>query len=217
MTELNRKRIIIADEQPIVRIGLKLLLEQTPDLCIWDQASNTVELFEKLEEQSFDLVILELFLPGKDTLDVLIKIKSHDRNLPVVIYTAYADGHLAIRLIKNGASAYINKKDHPDELIKVLRHVLSGKKHFTPEQKDLMTEKFAKSEEIGSNSDELLTDREFQVMFMLALGLNKSDIAEKLSVSKNTIGNHRYNILKKMHLSSNAELVRYAIHHGIVK
>ena len=122
-----------------------------------------------------------------------------------------------MRLIKNGASAYISKKEHPDELIKVLRQVLSGKKHFTIEQKELMTQIFIKSEEISSDLDKLLTDREFQVMFMLAMGLNKSEIAEKLSVSINTISNHRYNILKKMHLSSNAELVRYAIHHGIIK
>ena len=91
MTEVNRKRIIVADEQPIVRIGLKLLLEQTSDLCIYDQASNPEELFEKLEEQSFDLVILELFLPGKDSLDVLIEIKNRDKDLPVVIYTACLD------------------------------------------------------------------------------------------------------------------------------
>ncbi|MEI6683913.1 MAG: response regulator transcription factor [Bacteroidota bacterium] len=215
MTEGNRKRIIVADDQPIVRMGLKLLLEQTSDLCIAAQASNPAELFEKIEEQSFDLAILELFLPGKDSLDVLIEIKQRKKDLPVVIYTACLDEQLTIRFMKNGASAFINKRCPPEELVEVMRKVLSGKKHFTLHQMERMSEMFTKPEETGKESVELLTDREFQVMYMMALGLNRVTIAKNLSVSKNTISNHRYNILKKMHWSSNAELVRYALNHGI--
>ncbi len=215
MSEVNRKRIIIADDQPIVSLGLKLLLEQTSDLCICDQASEPEELFEKLDEQSFDLVILELFLPGKDSLDVLTEIKKRDKNLPVVIYTSCSDEQLTIRFVKNGASAFISKRSDPDELVEVLRKVLSGKKYFTLHQMERMAEMFTKPEETGTESVELLTDREFQVMYMMALGLNRVSIAKNLSVSKNTISNHRYNILKKMHWSSNAELVRYALNHGI--
>ena len=215
MTDGNRKRIIVADDQPIVRMGLKFLLEQTSDLCISAQASNPAELFELLEEQSFDLVILELFLPGKDSLDVLIETKQRNKALPVVIYTACLDEQLTIRFMKNGASAFINKRSHPDELVEVLRKVLSGKKHFTLHQMERMSEMFTNPEETGKESVELLTDREFQVMYMMALGLNRVTIAKNLSVSKNTVSNHRYNILKKMHWSSNVELVRYALNHGI--
>ena len=216
MTDFNRKRIVIADDQPIVRRGLQLLLEQTSDLCICDHASNLSELIEKLKEQSFDLVILEHFLDTQDSLGVLIEIKKRDKKLPVVIFTAYTDERSVLRFLKNGASATINKKDPPDEVVKVLRKVLSGKKHFTLQQIELMTEMFSESEETGQKPEELLTDREFQVMYMMALGLNRIAIAKNLAISKNTISNHRYNILKKMHWSSNAELVKYAINHGII-
>ena len=215
MTVLNRKRIIVADDQPIVRLALKLLLEQTSDLCISGQASNPVELFDKLEEQSFDLVILELFLPGKDSLNVMIEIMKRNKDLPVVIYTACLDEQLTMRFLKNGASAFINKRSHPDELIEVLRKVLSGKKQFTLQQMERMSEMFTNSDETGKEYVELLTDREFQVMYLMSLGLNRATIAKNLSVSISTISNHRYNLLKKMHWSSNAELVRYALNHGI--
>ena len=217
MVEKPVKQIIIADDHAVVRTGLQLILDETTDLCIYAEATNGQELIDKLRDNHFDLVILDISMPGKDALDVLKEIKAYRKSLPVVIFTMNADEFYAIRMIRNGASAYINKETNPEQIIEILRTVLSGKRYITSRQAEMLAEMVSESEINKSALHESLTDREFQVMFMLASGMKKSEIAEKLSVSKNTVGNHRNNILKKMNMSSNSELTRYAIRHGIIR
>jgi DNA-binding NarL/FixJ family response regulator len=209
-----QKRLIIADDHAVVRTGLQLILDETNDMAIVDEARNGEELLQKLGDQAFDLVILDISMPGMDALDVLKKIKESFPKLPVAIFTMNPDEMYAMRMIKAGASAYINKETKSAQLIEIFRHILSGKRHFTQRQTELMAEAFTNP---AVAAHENLTDREFQIMFMLSSGLRKTEIAEKLNLSKNTVGNHRNNIMKKMNLSSNSELTRYAIQHGIIK
>jgi len=211
------KRIIIADDHAVVRTGLQLILDETSDLSIASEAVNGQELLDKLGADNYDLVILDISMPGKDTLDVLKEIKTKWPALPVVIFTMNPDDIHAIRMIRNGASAYINKETNPEKIIEVLRTVVNGKKFFSPHQVELLAEMISSPEKSNPSIHDLLTDREFQIFFMLASGLKKSEIAEKLVISKNTISNHRNNILKKLNLSMNSELTRYAIQHGIIK
>jgi two-component system, NarL family, invasion response regulator UvrY len=216
---LNKKlkHIIIADDHAVVRTGLQLILDETTDMEISCEASNGEELLNKLKKQTFDLVILDISMPGKDSLDVLKEIKNKWHNLPVVIFTMNPDDFYAIRMIKNGASAYINKETSPNQIIEILRIVFSGKKYFSSSQTELLAEIVTEPEKANTLKHELLTDREFQIMIMLASGLRKNEIVTRLDISKNTIGNHRNNILKKMNMETTSELTRYAIKYGLIK
>jgi len=202
----------------VVRTGLQMILDATTDLSIVEEARNGDELLHKLMYASFDLVILDISMPGKDAIDVLKEIKERWTSLPVVIFSMNPDEVYAIRMIRNGASAYMNKETNPQQIISILRTVLSGKKYFTQEQSEMLAEMVSEPEK---NSElvmhEVLTDREFQIMAMLASGIKKSEIAEKLNISKHTIANHRNNIMRKMNFTSNSELTRYAIQYGIIK
>lgn len=215
--EWEKKKIIIADDHAVVRTGMQMILESTPDLEIIDEAISGDELLEKLEEKTSDMVILDISIPGRDSLDVLKTIKEKWPLIAVVIFTMDSDDVYAVRMIRAGASAYINNQTRPPQIIEILRTVAGGKKYFTMMQSELIAEALSKPYRKDGLLHDLLTDREFQIMFMLASGLKKSEIAAKLQLSKNTIGNHRNNILKKMNLTSNSELTRYAIKNGIIK
>jgi len=214
--ETKSKRIIIADDHAVVRTGLQLILDETDDLAITDEARNGEELLDKLRLNGYDLVILDISMPGKDGLDVLKEIKDTWPLLPVVIFSMNPDEIFAVRMISNGASAYVNKETKPRQIIEVLRTVANGHKYIFPRQAEILADRVFETDKKGSLIHDLLTDREFQVFCMLASGLRKSEIALKLSISKNTISNHRNNILKKMNMSVNSELTRYAMQTGII-
>jgi DNA-binding NarL/FixJ family response regulator len=128
------------------------------------------------------------------------------------------DDVYAIRMIRNGASAYINKETDPKQIISILRTVLTGKKYFTQQQSNMLAELVIEPEKnLNAVFHETLSDREFQIFIMLSSGMKKSEIAEKLNISKHTIGNHRSNIMQKMKLKTNSDLTLYAIHNGIIK
>jgi two-component system, NarL family, invasion response regulator UvrY len=213
----SAKRIIIADDHAVVRAGLQLILDETSDLSIIEEARNGLELLEKLQTGAYDLVILDISMPGKDALDVLKEIKITWPQLPVVIFTMNSDETHAVRMIRNGASAYINKEIKPEQIIEVLRTVIKKKRYFSPHQAELLADWASSPETSNPSLHDSLSDREFQIFFMLASGLKKADIASKLTISKNTISNHRNNILKKMNLTMNSELTRYALRHGIIQ
>ena len=216
-SKVVQKQIIIADDHAVVRTGLQMILDETPDLVISGEARTGNELLEKLRAERFDLIVLDISMPGRDAMDVLKEIKINWPALPVVIFTMNPDEIYSLRMIRAGASAYINKETRPAQIIEVLRLVAGGRKYFTALQSELLAEAVAQPDQSGTSVHESLSDREFQVMFMLASGLRKSEIAEKLQLSKNTVGNHRNNILKKMNLSTNSDITRYAIRHGIIQ
>jgi two-component system, NarL family, invasion response regulator UvrY len=209
--------IIIADDHAVVRTGMQLILDETADLSIDDEAKNGQELLDKLQTHAYDLVILDISMPGKDAMDVLMEIKARWAHLPVVIFSMNPDEVFAIRMIRNGASAYINKETKPKQIIEILRTVLSGRKYFTALHSELLAEMVSDRDKLRTLPHQSLTDREFQVFAMLTSGTRKSDIAEKLAISKNTLSNHRNNIMKKMNISSNAELIRYAVQNRIIQ
>lgn len=215
--ENRKKRVIVADDHAVVRTGLHLILDETDNLSVVAEASSGQELIDKLEQQRFDLAILDISMPGKDALDVLKEIKCKWESMPVVIFSMNPDDIFALRMIENGASAYIKKETNPKQIVEILQIVLTGRKYFTPSQSVILHEMVTRSEKRVQRTHEMLTDREFQVFCLLAGGMRKTEIAEKLVISKNTLSNHRNNILKKMNLNMNSELTRYAIQHGIIQ
>jgi two-component system, NarL family, invasion response regulator UvrY len=211
------KRIIIADDHAVVRTGIQLILDETEDMRVCCEACNGNELVAALIQETYDLLIMDASMPGKDGIDLLYDIKKLRPAMPVVVFTMNNDDNFAIRMIKAGAAAYINKETEPNSILMALRAVLLGKKYFTPAQAELLAELVSQPNNYAQLPHETLTDREFQIMFLLASGQKNSEIADKLNVSKNTIANHRTAILKKMNMENNVELTRYAIKHGIVK
>lgn len=210
-------RIIIADDHAVVRTGLQLILDETGDMEIVDEARDGQELLLRLEKNRYDLVILDVSMPGKDAMDILKEITALYPSLPVVIFSMNPDDVYAIRLMRNGARAYINKETRPHKIIEVLRTVMEGKTYLFPHQAEQMAQLALNPEKTTALLHNTLTDRETQIFALLASGIRKSEIAEKMGISIHTLSNHRNNIMKKMNMSSNSELTRYAIQHGIIQ
>jgi two-component system, NarL family, invasion response regulator UvrY len=209
-------RILIADDHAVVRTGLQLIFDATPDLELAGELSSTHDLMEQLGHSHYDLLILDLALPGRDTLDVLKDLRIRYPELPVIIFSMYPEEQYARRYLRAGASAFLNKERPAEVLINAVRAAVRGHTYMPPGQVHSQGHSApAESQELSPSL--LLSDREFQVLRLLAEGRKKDEIAQKLSISKNTVSNHRNNILKKLHLSNNTDLTRYAIRHGLVQ
>ena len=211
------KRIIIADDHAVVRTGLQLILDETHDLSIVDEARNGKELLEKLCINSYDMVILDISMPGRDSLDVLKAIKKDWPSVPIVIFSMNSNEIYEVRMLSNGASAYINKETQPEQIINILRTVINGKKYISSQQAETIAEYISVQKNSIIAAHEVLTDREFQIFCLLAGGVRKTEIVRKLEISINTLSNHRNNIMKKMKMTANSELTRYALQEGIIK
>ena len=207
-------RILIADDHTLVREGFKQILSDLPDMAVTDEASNGKEVLDKIRESDFDVVLLDISMPGQSGLDILKQIKLLRPRLPVLILSMYSEEQYAIRTMRAGAAGYLTKDSVPDELIEALRTVSLGKKYITFS----LAEKLAF--ELNADTKRLphegLSDREYQVMCMIASGKAVSQIAREISLSVKTISTHRARILKKMKMKNNAELTHYAIKHGLV-
>jgi len=207
-------KILVADDRAIVREGLKQILQETPDIVVADEARNGEEVMAKAGAKDFDLVLLDISLPGRSGLDILKQLKCQKPELPILILSMHPEEQYAVRSLRAGASGYLTKESAPSELIKAIKRVAQGKKYITSS----LTEKLAF--EVGANSEkpihEALSDREYQVLCMLASARTVSEIAKALSLSIKTISTHRSRILKKMGMKNNAQLIHYAIRHNLV-
>jgi len=207
-------RIIIADDHAVVRKGLKQIFDETLDLVVTGEANSGHELLEKIREYEYDVVILDISMPGKDGLDTLKELKVIHPDLPVLIFTIYPEEQYAVRVLKAGASGYINKESEPEFLIEAIRKVSRGRKYISP----YLAELLASNLEGGDSPiHELLSDREYQVMCMIASGKTATDIAKELSLSINTISTYRIRILEKMSMKNNAEITHYALKNRLVE
>jgi len=202
-------RILIADDHTVVRKGLKqILLEGFPSAEI-EEAVDADELFKKVLKGEWDVVISDLSMPGRSGMESLQQIKQLYPKLPVLILSIHSEDHYALRVLKAGASGYLTKDSAPDELVKAVRRVLTGKKFITA----AVAEKLASSidQDNDKMSHEHLSDREFEVLKLLATGKSVSDIAYSLSLSVTTVSTYRARILAKMNMKTNADLILYAV------
>jgi DNA-binding NarL/FixJ family response regulator len=207
-------RILIADDHPIVRRGLKQILAEEPDFSHVGEAQCAREIHQLLRESTWDVLILDINLPDQSGLEVLKEVHDSKPNLPVLILSMHPEDQFAVRVLKSGASGYLTKDSAPDELIKAVRKILSGGRYIS----STLAEQLAVSLSRGSSETphENLTDREFQVLVMIASGKTVSEIAEHLDLSVKTISTDRTRILEKMNLKTNAELTSYAVRSGLV-
>ncbi len=206
------KRILLADDHSFIRLGLiQILKDEYPSVEI-TEVSDGDSLVKQVMDHDWDLVISDLDMPGRGGLEALKQVKLIKPQLPVLILSIFTEDLYAVRVLKAGASGYMNKNVAPYELIKAVNRILSGRKYITPE----VAEKLLDSQENGKEPHELLSNREFEIFKLLALGKTTSQIAEALSVAMTTVSTHRSRIMEKLNLSTNSELTRYAIMHHII-
>lgn len=207
-------RILIADDHEVVRRGLRQILSETSDMAVTDEASSGEEVLDKVSSKDFDVVLLDISMPGKSGLDVMKQLRNSRPHLPVLILSIYPEEQYAVRVLKAGASGYLTKESAPEELISAIRKVSSGRKYITPS----LAEKLACQLDLTSERPlhETLSDREYQIMVMIASGKAVKNMAESLSLSVKTVSTYRSRILEKMGMKSNAELIRYAIQNNLL-
>lgn len=208
-------RVLIADDHAIVRDGLKQIFKETADIVVAGEAASGTEVIEKIKFEKYDLVVLDISMPGRSGLDVLKYIKLHNPTLPVLVLSMYSEDQYAIRVLKAGAAGYLTKESAADQLISAVRRISEGRKYVSLN----LAEKLADSldENHRKVGHEALSDREFQVLRLLGSGMTVGEIAEELSLSVKTISTNRSRILEKMGMKNNAELICYAIRHNLVK
>jgi two-component system invasion response regulator UvrY len=206
------KRIILADDHSFIRLGLiQLLKDEYPAVEI-TQVSDGEALIKQVMLHDWDLVISDLDMPGRSGLEALEQIKLIKPHLPVLILSIYAEDLYAVRVLKAGAAGYLNKNSAPDELITAVQRISLGKKYITAE----IAEKLLTSGDDIKKPHELLTNREFEIFKLLALGRTVTQIAESLSLALTTISTYRSRIMEKLSLSTNSDLTRYALSHHII-
>lgn len=208
-------KILIADDHAIVRRGLKQILTETADMVVAGEAHNGQELLEKMRSDQWDVIVLDISMPGRGGLDILKQLKSERPKLPVLMLTIHPEDQYAVRVLRAGASGYLTKESAPDHLVEAIRKVARGGKYISPH----LAERLAFNLESISERPlhEALSDREFQVLRLIASGKTVKEIGEELSLSVKTISTYRTRILEKMRMKNNAEMTHYAIQQKLVE
>ena len=202
-------RILIADDHAIVRKGLKQILEENEDMAVTAEAADGVEALHKIREGEFEVVLLDISMPGKSGIDVLKQIRVEKPRLPVLILSIYPEDQYAVRLLKAGAAGYLTKETAPAEVVNAVRRVAGGKKHISPAVAEMLADGIGATP--GQAPHETLSDREYQIFIQLAAASTVSEIAAAMNLSVKTVSTYRSRILEKMHLHNNAEMMHYVI------
>ena len=206
--------ILIVDDHLIVREGLKRILADTPDIRVAGEAGSVPEAMSLLRSRAFQLLLLDISLPGRTGVELLKQIRGEFAHLRVLVLSAYAEDQYALRVLKEGAHGFLNKESAAELLVSAIRKVAAGGKYISAE----LAERLA--DQLGGHGDtaphELLSEREFVVLRLIAAGKSLNDIATDLNLSPKTISTYRSRIVEKIGLRSNAELTRYALENGLV-
>ncbi len=206
--------ILIADDHAVVRRGLKEILAEALPGARFSEAGNGDEVLSRLAEGPVSILVLDINMPGRSGLDVLRDIKRDYPRVPVIILSMQPEDQYAVRCLRAGASAYINKDSAPEELAQATKKILAGGRYVSPRFADKLVFQF--DEPTGKPLHELLSDREHEVMRMIATGVSLTEIAERLHVSVKTVSTYRARIMEKMKMQSNAEVTRYAMMHQLI-
>ena len=206
--------ILIADDHTMFREGLKHILAEYPDLVVADEASNGQEVLDKIWKNNYDMVLLDITMPGMTGLEVLKQLKNDKPKLPVLILSMHPEEQYAVRVLRAGASGYLTKESAPDELITAIRKISQGRKYITSS----LAERLASEVEADSEKPlhDILSDREYQVLRMIAEGKTVKHIAKELSLSIKTVSTYRTRIMEKMKMKTNAEVMHYVIKHQLL-
>ena len=207
-------KILIADDHSVVRNGvIKSLASIFPNIE-FGEAANAPDTLRLFNETKWDLVLLDISMPGRNGLETLKDLKLSKPEIPVIIFSMYPEDQFAVRAIKTGAAAYLTKDISSKELGEIIKTILNGERYFKPSIAELITNEIRDNHK--KSAHELLSDREYQVFLLISKGNNLTNVATELSLSIKTISVYRANILKKMNLKNNSEITHYAFKHNLV-
>jgi two-component system, NarL family, invasion response regulator UvrY len=207
-------KILIADDHPIVRKGLREILTETKDLFEVQEAENGPEVLSRLEDGQHDVLVLDISMPGLSGLDVLKQIKKRKNSIPVLILSRHSEQQYAVRSLRAGASGYLTKESAPQELSRAIQKIARGGKYVSASMADQLLDYL--NEDSTRKPHEKLSDREFQVLQMIASGKTVGEIAEEMLLSVNTISTYRMRVLEKLNLGNNAQIMYYAMNEGLI-
>ncbi|MBI3799493.1 MAG: response regulator transcription factor [Deltaproteobacteria bacterium] len=207
-------KILIADDHAVVRRGLKQIMTDEPDLLVVGEAQTAQQALELVRQQAWDVVVLDITMPGRSGLEVLKELQRERPKLPVLVLSMHPEEQFAVRALKAGAAGYLTKESAPGELVTAIRKVLGGGRYVSATLAETLAFELAVAPD--QSPHETLSNREYEVFRLLAAGKTVSEIAAQLFLSVKTISTYRARILEKMNLKHNAELIRYAVTRGLV-
>ncbi|MBA4311597.1 MAG: DNA-binding response regulator [Chlorobiaceae bacterium] len=208
-------KILIADDHPVVREGLKQIISKASDMEVGGEALNGQEALDKIRSEVWDVVVLDINMPGRDGIEVLKEIRKDHPKLPILILSIYPEEQMGVRVLKAGASGFLGKESAPKELLNAIRKIHTGSKFVSP----TLAEKLAIAVETNSDIEphKRLSNREYQVLCLIATGKTIIEIADQLSLSDKTIRTYRDRLMEKMVLKNDVELTHYAIKHKLIE
>jgi two-component system invasion response regulator UvrY len=208
-------KVLVADDHAIVRRGIRQILNETSDISVDGEAGTAEEVRRLVRDQRWDVVVLDISLPGGSGMDLLGELRRERPDLRVLILTVYSEEQYAIRAIRAGASGFLTKESAPDKLIEAVRKIASGGRYVSTELAETLASVLAG--DAAGAPHERLSDREFEILKMLASGKTVSEVAAELALSVKTVSTHRTRLLKKMGMRTNAELTHYAVRNRLVE
>lgn len=211
---MNKLSVLLADDHAIIRAGIKQILEDTDDLWAKGEAANGHEVMHQIRSASWDLLVLDISMPGRNGIDIIRLVKDECPRLPILILSMHQEDQYAVRALHAGATGYLTKESDSDLLLTAMRRVANGGVFVSEHVAEIMARGLRPVSEVLPHT--LLSDREFQVFELLAHGMGLTEIASEFSLSVKTISTHKSRILQKMNLNNMADLIRYAIAHKLI-
>jgi two-component system, NarL family, invasion response regulator UvrY len=208
-------KILIADDHPIVRMGLKQVVADTANVRVVDEAETGEEILAKVSKNDYDVVLLDIALTDMSGLDVLKRIKQIKPNIPVLMLSIHPEKYYAVQALRAGASGYVTKNRAAKELIEAINKVATGGKYISASLAEILASNLNVGLEVPSHQK--LTKREYEIMLLIASGVTLKEIAHKFSISTKTVSTHRFRFLKKMGIKNNADLIHYAIENQLLE
>ncbi len=208
-------KILIADDHAIVREGLKQIVAEEKDMLVAGEAGNANEMFDLLKKEKFAIIILDISMPGRSGLEALKFLKKNYPEVPTLILSMFSEEQYGLRALKAGAAGYLKKVSAPTELISAIRKIVSGGKYINQSLAERLADEYDSDRK--ERMHDKLSNREYQIMCLIASGKSAEEIALDLSISINTVYSYRNRILEKMHLKSNVELTQYALQNKLIE
>jgi len=210
---MEKLKVLLADDHAIIRDGLRQILADTDDLVVAGEAANGLDVMQKVRERDWDVLVLDISMPGRNGLELIRLAKEERPELPILVLSMHQEEQYAVRALKAGAQGYITKESDSELLVAAIRRVAKGGVHISDKVAELMVRGIRPTDKPQPHN--LLSDREYQVFNMLVMGRSLTEIGAELSLSVKTISTHKTHILQKMNLSGTAELIRYAVAHNL--
>jgi DNA-binding NarL/FixJ family response regulator len=208
-------RVLLADDHAIVRSGIRQLLLLADDIEVTDEATNGTQVMDKLRTGGFDLVLLDMNMPGISGTDLIARIRLRGSRIPILVLSMRIEAQVVRRALGAGANGYLTKANEPEVLLAAIRKTAAGNRFIDPLLVDDMV--FGQAEDDARLAHEQLSDREFHIFRLLAQGKAVNDIAAELAISNKTVSTHKARLMQKMNFSCNADLVRYGVEHGLIE